>query len=140
MDVTQVVSDVGNIDVTGNRRFNTRSISSRVAVRSGESWCWGRSRKMRPTTRAALVAQGAFEDPVRHHEQEARPHRITGDPTPKALYNDEELRQTSEEMREWIRDFDLIGTRPVFMLVKIVAFQNKTVFETSSLWKSAFVG
>ena len=29
--------------------------------------------------------------------------------TPRALYNDEQLRQTSEEMRDRIRDFDLIG-------------------------------
>jgi general secretion pathway protein D len=29
--------------------------------------------------------------------------------TPRALYNDEELRQVSEEMREQLRDFELIS-------------------------------
>ena len=37
MDVEQTVTDVGQIDVGGNRRFLERSITSRVAVRSGES-------------------------------------------------------------------------------------------------------
>jgi general secretion pathway protein D len=37
LDVLQTVTDVGQIDVTGNRRFLERSIESRVAVRSGES-------------------------------------------------------------------------------------------------------
>ena len=29
--------------------------------------------------------------------------------TPRALYNDEQLRQASDEMRDRVRDFDLIG-------------------------------
>ena len=37
LDVMQNVTDVGQIDVGGNRRFNERTIQSRVAVRSGES-------------------------------------------------------------------------------------------------------
>ena len=78
LDVLQTVTDVGQIDVTGNRRFLERSIESRVAVRSGESVVLGglirencsEQRKWR-----AMVAQGSdHRAAVWHHRKDARSH------------------------------------------------------------------
>ena len=113
MDVTQIVSDVGNIDVTGNRRFNTRSITSRVAVRSGESLVLGGLIKENAANNESGVPwlhKAPLIGPLFGTTNKKRDRtELLVILTPKALYNDEELRQASEEMRERIRDFDLIG-------------------------------
>lgn len=112
LDVAQSVTDVGNIDVGGNRRFSTRSIESRVAVRSGESVVLGGLIKENASNnetglpwlnKAPLIGPlfGTTEKTVDRTE-------LLVILTPKALYNDAELRQASDEMRARIRDFDLI--------------------------------
>ena len=112
LDVAQSVTDVGNIDVGGNRRFSTRSIESRVAVRSGESVVLGGLIKENASNnetgvpwlnKAPLIGPlfGTTEKTVDRTE-------LLVILTPKALYNDAELRQASDEMRTRIRDFDLI--------------------------------
>lgn len=113
LDVDQQVTDVGEIDpATKNRAFNNRSISSRVAVRSGESVVLGGLIK----ENAAESDEGIpwlYKAPLigplfgATSQQRSRTELLVI-LTPRALYNDEELRQASDEMRDKIRNFELI--------------------------------
>ena len=113
MDIAQSVTDVGPIDsATGQRAFNERNIVSRVAVRSNESVVLG-----------GLIRENASNDssgvPILHKlpilgplcgtvTQEDRRTDLRLSLTPRALYNDSDLREVSREMRTQIRHMELI--------------------------------
>lgn len=117
MDVEQSVTDIGNIDpATGQRTFLERNIMSRVAVRSNESVVLG-----------GLIRENAsnseFGIPILHKlpivgplfgtvEKEDRRTELLVIITPRALYNETELREVSEEMRTRIRHMELIDLPP----------------------------
>ena len=112
LDVLQTVTDVGQIDVTGNRRFLERSIESRVAVRSGESVVLGgliRENSANNENGVPWLHKAPIIGPLFGTTEKTRDRtELLVILTPRALYNDEELRQASEEMRDKIRDFELI--------------------------------
>ena len=113
LDVAQTVTDVGPIDVTGNRRFLERSITSRVAVRSGESVVLGgliRENAANQEDGIPWLHKAPLIGPLFGTTEKTRDRtELLVILTPRALYNDEELRQVSEEMREQIRDLELIS-------------------------------
>ncbi len=115
MDIEQSVTDVGQIDVGGNRRFLNREIKSRVAVRTGESIVLG-----------GLIRENSADSddgvPFLHTvpligplfgttEQSTNRTELVVIITPRALYNETELRQVSEEMRSRVRNLDLIDPK-----------------------------
>ena len=112
LDVSQSVIDVGSIDVGGNRRFNTRSIQSRVAVRSGESVVLGGLIKDNASNNESGVPwfhKAPIIGPLFGSTSKARDRtELLVILTPRALYNDAEVRQVSQEMREQVRNFELI--------------------------------
>ncbi|MDA7584790.1 type II secretion system secretin GspD [Luminiphilus sp.] len=112
LDVLQTVTDVGNIDVTGNRRFLERSIESRVAVRSGESVVLGgliRENAANNENGVPWLHKVPIIGPLFGTTEKTRDRtELLVILTPRALYNDEELRQASDEMRDQIRNFELI--------------------------------
>ncbi|WP_435214590.1 type II secretion system secretin GspD [Luminiphilus sp. nBUS_16] len=112
LDVLQTVTDVGNIDVTGNRRFLERSIESRVAVRSGESVVLGgliRENASNNENGVPWLHKAPIIGPLFGTTEKIRDRtELLVILTPRALYNDEELRQASDEMRDQIRNFELI--------------------------------
>ncbi|MEH6610851.1 MAG: type II secretion system secretin GspD [Halioglobus sp.] len=113
MDIEQSVTDVGPIDpATGQRSFLEREISSRVAVRSNESVVLG-----------GLIRENASDAssgiPFLHKlpligplfgtvTKEDRRTELLVIITPRALYNETELREVSDQMRSQIRDMVLI--------------------------------
>lgn len=112
MDIEQSVTDVGQIDVGGNRRFLERKITSRVAVRSSESVVLG-----------GLIRQNASNSddgvPFLHKvpvvgslfgttEKTDNRTELLVIITPRALYNEQQLREVSEEMRARVRNLELI--------------------------------
>lgn len=116
LDVEQSVTDVGEIDVTGNRRFLERNISSRVAVRSGESVVLGGLIRENAANQEqglpwlhTLPVVGPLFGTVNKSNTRTELVVII---TPKALYNDAELREVSDEMRQQVRNLDLIGISP----------------------------
>jgi general secretion pathway protein D len=112
LDVQQTVTDVGQIDVTGNRRFLERSIESRVAVRSGESVVLGgliRENAANNENGVPWFHKAPIIGPLFGTTEKTRDRtELLVILTPRALYNDEELRQASAEMRDQVRDFELI--------------------------------
>ena len=112
MDVQQTVTDVGQIDVTGNRRFLERSIASRVAVRSGESIVLGgliRENAANQEDGVPWLHKVPLIGPLFGTTEQTRDRtELLIIITPRALYNDAELRQVSDEMRDQIRNFELI--------------------------------
>lgn len=113
MDVEQSVTDVGQIDVGGNRRFLERKITSRVAVRSSESVVLG-----------GLIRENASNTddgvPFLHTvpligplfgttEKSTNRTELLVIITPRALYNETELRQVSDEMRSQVRNLELLS-------------------------------
>ena len=112
LDVLQTVTDVGNIDVTGNRRFLERSIESRVAVRSGESVVLGgliRENAANNENGVPWFHKAPIIGPLFGTTEKTRDRtELLVILTPRALYNDEEFRQASDEIRDQIRNFELI--------------------------------
>jgi general secretion pathway protein D len=112
MDVEQTVTDVGPIDVTGNRRFLERSIASRVAVRSGDSIVLGgliRENAANQEDGVPWLHKAPIIGPLFGTTEKTRDRtELLVIITPRALYNDEELRQVSGDMRDQIRNFELI--------------------------------
>ncbi len=118
MDIEQSVTDVGTIDAaTRQRSFLERTISSRVAVRSGESVVLG-----------GLIRENATEGssgvPFLHTlpligplfgttEKEDRRTELLVIITPRAIYNESELREVSQEMRSQVRHMELIEAPPL---------------------------
>ena len=117
MDVEQSVTDVGEIDsATGQRAFLERNIMSRVAVRSNESVVLGGLIRENATSGTSGVPFlhklpvvgglfGTIEDTDRRTE-------LLVIITPRALYNESELREVSREMRSQVRHMELIEVPP----------------------------
>ncbi|EED34857.1 general (Type II) secretion pathway (GSP) D protein [Luminiphilus syltensis NOR5-1B] len=111
LDVEQSVTDVGPIDVTGNRRFLEREIMSRVAVRSGESVVLGglirenatNSEEGVPWLHKVPLIGALFGTTDKSDTRTELVVMIT----PRALYNDAQLREVSESMKAQVRNFDL---------------------------------
>lgn len=113
MDVKQSVTDVGEIDAaTKQRSFLERTIESRVAVRSNESVVLGGLIRENATTGSQglpLLHQipilgGLFGTDTKSNNRTELLVIIT----PRAIYNESELRDVSNEMRSRIRNLDLI--------------------------------
>ncbi len=115
MDVEQSVTDVGDIDsATGQRAFLERNIMSRVAVRSNESVVLGGLIRENAT-------RGGSGVPFLHDlpfigglfgstKTEERRTELLVIITPRAIYDETELRQVSDEMRAKVRNMELIQT------------------------------
>jgi general secretion pathway protein D len=118
MDIEQSVIDVGAIDsATGQRAFLDRTINSRVAVRSSESVVLG-----------GLIREnssvGDSGVPVLHKipvvgslfgttSTDSRRTELIVIITPRALYNEDELRNVSDELREQVRFLELVENPPI---------------------------
>ena len=115
MDVNQTVTDVGQIDVTGNRRFLQRSISSRVAVRSGESVVLGgliRENAANQEDGIPWLHKVPLIGPLFGTTEKTRDRtELLVIITPRALFNDAEVSQVSDEMRDQVRNFELIDDK-----------------------------
>jgi len=98
--------------VTGNRRFLERSIASRVAVRSGDSIVLGgliRENAANQEDGVPWLHKAPIIGPLFGTTEKTRDRtELLVIITPRALYNDEELRQVSGDMRDQIRNFELI--------------------------------
>lgn len=113
MDVSQSISDVGEIDdATGQRSFRERTIQSRVAVRSTESVVLGGLISERgdnaesgiPLLHTLPIVGPLFGSTLK----ESRRTELLVIITPRAIYNESELREVSDEMRSRIRHMELI--------------------------------
>jgi general secretion pathway protein D len=115
MDVEQSVTDVGEIDAaTGQRAFLERNIMSRVAVRSDESVVLGGLIRENATAGSQglpflhkIPVVGGLFGTVSDTDTRTELLVII---TPRALYNESELREVSDEMRSRIRNMELIET------------------------------
>ncbi|MEP4487249.1 MAG: type II secretion system secretin GspD [Halioglobus sp.] len=112
MDIEQSVTDVGPVEFDRNRRFLERNIMSRVAVRSSESVVLGGLIRENATNSDAGV-------PILHKipvvgslfgttEKTDTRTELLVIITPRAIYNEDELRKVSDEMRAQIRHMELI--------------------------------
>ena len=113
MDVSQSVTDVGPIDsATGQRAFNERNIVSRVAVRSNESVVLGgliRENASDASSGVPILHKLPLVGPIFGTvDKEDRRTELLIIITPRALYNESELREVSKEMRSQIRHLELI--------------------------------
>jgi general secretion pathway protein D len=118
MDIEQSVTDVGPIDAaTGQRAFNERNIMSRVAVRSNESVVLGgliRENASNTESGVPILHQLPLVGPLfGSTAKEDRRTELLVIITPRALYNESELRQVSDEMRSQIRHMELIEAPPL---------------------------
>lgn len=113
MDVKQSVTDVGEIDAaTGQRAFLERNIESRVAVRTNESVVLGGLIR----ENASTASQGLpwlhsipFVGSVFGTDSDTSNRtELLVIITPRALYNESELREVSREMRARVRNLELI--------------------------------
>ncbi len=113
MDIEQSVTDVGLIDpATGQRSFLERSISSRVAVRSGESVVLGGLIRENATEASSgvpflhsLPIIGPLFGTVQKTDRRTELLVII---TPRVIYNETDLREVSAEMRSQVRHMELI--------------------------------
>lgn len=117
MDIEQSVIDVGSIDTaTGQRSFLDRTINSRVAVRSSESVVLGGLIRENsslgdsgvPILHKIPVVGSLFGNTT----TDSRRTELLVIITPRALYNKDQLRDVSEEMREQVRFMELLDTPP----------------------------
>jgi general secretion pathway protein D len=113
MDVQQSVTDLGDVDAaTGQNTFLERSISSRVAVRSGESVVLG-----------GLIRENASSSdggvPILHRlpvlgslfgttSNGSRRTELIVILTPTAINSESQLRDIGRELRSRVRDMELI--------------------------------
>jgi general secretion pathway protein D len=112
MDIVQQVTDVGEIDAaTGQRNFLTRQISSRVAVRSGETVVLGGLIRDNETNGSSGLP-GLSQIPLlgalfgTQSRQRDRTELLVL-LTPRALEDDDALRAASTELRERMRALSL---------------------------------
>jgi len=108
MDITQQVTDVGEIDAaTGQRSFLTRQIQSRVAVRSGETVVLGGLIRENET-KGSSGLPGLSQIPVlgalfgTQSTQRDRTELLVM-LTPRALDDDDALRNAGSELRQRMR-------------------------------------
>lgn len=113
MDIEQSVTDVGTVDLaTGQRSFLERSINSRVAVRSNESVVLGGLIRENKTEGESGVPW-LYKLPVVGSlfgttDNTSRRTELLVIITPRVMFNEDDLREVSREMRSRMRDFDLI--------------------------------
>lgn len=113
MDVEQSVTDIGDIDsATKQRSFLERSVSSRVAVRDGESIVLGGLIRENVTDGSSGLP-GLHEIPVfgalfGNKTNKSRRTELLVILTPRVLYNEQQLRDVSQEMRRRMRGLELI--------------------------------
>jgi general secretion pathway protein D len=112
MQIAQSVTDVGTVDARGNPTFLERAIMSRVAVRSHESVVLGGLIRENAKNRESgvpflhkLPVIGPIFGTV---EKEDTRTELLVIITPRAIYNEQDLREVSEEMRSQIRHMELI--------------------------------
>jgi general secretion pathway protein D len=112
MQIEQSVTDVGTTDARGNPTFLERAIMSRVAVRSHESVVLGGLIRENAKNRESgvpflhkLPLIGPIFGTV---EKEDTRTELLVIITPRAIYNEQDLREVSEEMRSQIRHMELI--------------------------------
>jgi general secretion pathway protein D len=113
MTVEQSVTDVGQIDLaTGQRSFLERNISSRVAVRSAESVVLGGLiRENVSSTESGVpflhkipLIGGLFGT----KGNEGLRTELLVIITPRVIFNEDDLREVSREMRSRVRELELI--------------------------------
>lgn len=113
MDVEQSVTDVGEIDpASGQRAFLERNIMSRVAVRSNESVVLGgliRENATNSDQGVPFLHKIPLIGPIfgTVSSEDTRTELLVII-TPRALYDETELRAVSDEMRSRIRHMELI--------------------------------
>ncbi|MEM1404585.1 MAG: type II secretion system secretin GspD [Pseudomonadota bacterium] len=117
MDIEQSVIDVGNIDAaTGQRSFLDRTINSRVAVRSSESVVLGglirENSSLSDSGVPVLHKIPVFGSLFGNTSTDSRRTELLVIITPRALYNEDELRDVSDEMREQVRFLELVKNPP----------------------------
>jgi general secretion pathway protein D len=113
MQIAQSVTDVGTVDsATGQRSFLERSIMSRVAVRSSESVVLGgliRENASNTESGVPFLYKLPVIGPLfGSTDKEDRRTELLVIITPRAIYNEQELREVSKEMRSQIRHMELI--------------------------------
>lgn len=113
MDISQSVTDVGEIDLaTGQRSFLERNIESRVAVRTDESVVLGGLIRENATTGKSgipwLVDIPVVGNLFGSTDNSDRRTELLVIITPRVLFNEADLREVSREMRERMRHFELI--------------------------------
>ncbi len=112
MQIEQSVTDVGTVDARGNPTFLERTIMSRVAVRSHESVVLGglirENAKNRETGIPLLHKLPVIGPLFGSVEKEDNRTELLVIITPRAIYNEQDLRDVSEEMRSQIRHMELI--------------------------------
>ena len=118
MNVEQSVTDIGPVEeTTEQRRFLERTIVSKVAVRSNESVVLGGLiREKAESTSSGLpflhsipVVGSLFGKDTLADERTELLVIIT----PRALYNESELREVSQEMRKQVRHMELLEKPPL---------------------------
>ncbi|MFT6288961.1 MAG: general secretion pathway protein D [Alcanivorax sp.] len=117
LDIEQSTTDLGVIDeATQQSTFLERTIMSRVAVRSGESVVLGGLIRENASNSEAgvpflhkLPLLGPLFGSV---TKETRRTELLVIITPRAIYNESELRDVSQEMRSRMRHMDLIEAQP----------------------------
>ncbi|EED31011.1 general secretion pathway protein D [gamma proteobacterium NOR5-3] len=117
MDIEQSVIDVGAIDsATGQRAFLDRTINSRVAVRSSESVVLGgliRENSSLGDSGVPILREiPLFGSLFGTTTTDSRRTELLVIITPRALYNEDELRAVSDEMREQVRFMELVRDPP----------------------------
>jgi general secretion pathway protein D len=117
MDIEQSVIDVGQIDAaTGQRAFLDRTINSRVAVRSSESVVLGglirENSSLGDSGVPVLREIPIFGSLFGTTSTDSTRTELLVIITPRALYNEDELRAVSDEMREQVRFMELVTDPP----------------------------
>lgn len=117
MDVDQSVTDVGSADtVTGQRSFNERNITSRVAVRSGESVVLGglirENKSLSETGVPGLHKVPLLGGLFGKTSNTGRRTELLIVITPRVLANEQDLRDISRQMRTRLRGMELLSQPP----------------------------
>lgn len=113
MDVTQKVTDVGAQDeVSGQRSFQTREFQTRIAIRSGESVVLGGLIRENKTNGSSGVP-GLHSIPVvgalfGKKSTTSVKTELLVILTPRVLFNEQDMRDISREMRARISDLTLL--------------------------------
>ncbi|WP_299980326.1 type II secretion system secretin GspD [uncultured Pseudoteredinibacter sp.] len=117
MDVTQKVTDVGAQDeVSGQRSFQTREFQTRIAIRSGESVVLGGLIRENKTNGSSGVP-GLHSIPVvgalfGKKSNTSVKTELLVILTPRVLFNEQDMRDISREMRARISDLTLLEGNP----------------------------
>ena len=125
MGIEQSVTDVGTIDIaSGQRSFLERTINSRVAVRSNESVVLGGLIREN-TQEGSSGVPWLYKLPVVGSlfgttDISSRRTELLVIITPRVLFDAEDLREVSREMRSRMRGFELIDESSSGQLLKDV--------------------